>query len=76
MNANKLQELIDAAIAVAETWEANEEDRSDCPYNRRHSPGADPHGSCSYGCHSEPSCQTDGPWPMDRLVIAVDRLRS
>lgn len=40
--------------------------RGDCPYYLRGTPGADPHGTCSYGdCASpniaEPLCQTMGP---------------
>lgn len=42
-------------------------DRSWCPYNRRGLPGADPNGICSFGCWDEPSCMTDGPYPLAEL---------
>ncbi len=35
-------------------------DRSDCEYALRR-------GICSFDCHEEPSCMTDGPWPMEEL---------
>lgn len=44
-------------------------DLGTCAYNRRGKPGADPHGTCSFGCYDEPECQTCRPregWPSDR----------
>jgi hypothetical protein len=74
-----VQAVLDAARIIAENFvhsdEWNiEEDRSWCPYNRRHLPGADPDGSCSFGCQTEPDCQTSGPYPLDALVIAIERM--
>lgn len=43
-------------------------DKSWCPYNRRGLPGADPHGTCSFGCVEEPACQTEGPWPLEEVA--------
>jgi hypothetical protein len=66
------EELIDAARdVVASMDDPDFIDKSYCAYNRRGAPGADPDGICSYGCVDEPSCHTDGPWPMDRLRLAV-----
>ncbi len=44
-------------------------DLGTCPYNQRGKPGADPNGTCSFGCYDEPECQTYRPregWPSDR----------
>ena len=50
------------------------DDKGLCPYFRRGEAGQDPHGSCAFGCQTEPSCQTDRwePWPSEALrgVIA------
>lgn len=70
-----LVDVLCAAEAVADSWEHDEIDKSDCPYNRRGFPGADPHGSCSYGCTTEPDCHTNGPYPLTALYLAVERLR-
>lgn len=64
---------------VADMYEqALEEDLSDCPYFRRCAgvPGADPDGSCSYSCQTEPSCITDRPsggWPREAAHFARTR---
>ena len=42
-------------------------DRSWCPYNRRGLPGADPNGTCSFGCWEEPDCMTSGPYQLAEL---------
>jgi hypothetical protein len=34
----------------------------ECAYYRRGEEGADPEGTCSFGCVDEPACQTGGPW--------------
>lgn len=50
--------------------EGEDTDLSDCPYFRRGQPGADPDGTCSYGCYDEPACQTSQPsggWPLARI---------
>jgi hypothetical protein len=68
-----LDDLLAAARRVA--TEGADGDLSDCPYFLRGRPGADPNGTCSYGCHDEPNCQTciprDG-WPIDSLRHALD----
>lgn len=59
---------------------------ADCPYYRRGQPGADPKGTCSHGCWTEPSCKTDEPtngwhdrtyrvWPRhhQRTVVNIAR---
>ncbi len=41
-------------------------DLSSCAYFRRGLPGADPKGTCSFGCREEPACFTERPiggWP-------------
>lgn len=42
------------------------QDRSDCAYLLNSSTGV-----CSYGCREEPSCVTDGPYPIERLRMAA-----
>lgn len=52
-------------------------DLSTCAYFRRGLPGADPHGTCSFGCRDEPECQTCRPsegWPREVLRAAVAAL--
>ena len=74
-----IERVIHAARIVAEhfvfadEWGSGE-DRSWCPYNRRGLPGADPQGSCSFGCQTEPDCHTSGPYPLNALVIAIERM--
>jgi hypothetical protein len=74
----RTQAVLDAARTVAESFvhaaEPGYEDRSWCAYNCRHLPGADPLGTCSFGCQSEPDCQTSGPYPLDALVLAIEAL--
>lgn len=78
--ADLIRQVIAAARNIVEDYEHADDpehdvqDRSWCGYNRRGLPGADPNGICSFGCIDEPSCQTDGPWPMDKLRIALQRL--
>lgn len=67
-------DVIEAAREVVRTWIADEEDRSDCPYNRRGWGDSDPTGTCSYGCQTEPDCHTSGPYPLTALAIAIGRL--
>jgi hypothetical protein len=65
--------ILDAAREVVRSFTAGEEDRSDCPYNRRGF-GGDPNGTCSYGCQTEPDCHTSGPYPLTALALAFDNL--
>jgi len=58
------------------THEPNEDcwfmDRSSCAYALNPNGG----GTCSFDCRDEPSCMTDGPYPMERLrlvLAAADR---
>jgi hypothetical protein len=77
--ADKVDALANAAAAVAHDfkfadYDGSSPDRSWCPYNRRGLPGADPRGICSFGCREEPSCHTDGPWPLSELLEACEEL--
>jgi hypothetical protein len=74
----KVQAVMHAARLVAENFvyadEWQTDDRSWCPYDRRGLPGADPKGSCAFGCQTEPDCQTSGPYPLAALVLAIEAL--
>jgi hypothetical protein len=39
----------------------------ECAYYCRNQEGADPHGTCSFGCHDEPVCMTGGPWTEEDM---------
>ena len=81
--ADENRALREAARAVAfcdscgePTHEPNEDcwfmDRSSCAYALNPNGG----GTCSFDCRDEPSCMTDGPYPMERLrlvLAAADR---
>jgi hypothetical protein len=89
-NPNDLAEV--AAIIVSDDRitvddEEPEEDLSSCAWYQRvtETPGADPNGTCSFGCREEPACQTsepDGGWPSQRVALIKrltderDRLRT
>lgn len=63
----QIDQVIELAASIAGRWYFGDDpesgwgdDRSWCPYFRRGLPGADPNGTCSFGCWDEPSCLTSG----------------
>jgi hypothetical protein len=59
---------------VGDIAEEGYSDKGDCPYFTYE-------GTCSFGCHSEPSCHTDNPpdgWPSTRIraVLAEAEARA
>jgi hypothetical protein len=77
--ADKVDALAGVAADVASDfkfadYDGSTPDRSWCPYDRRGLPGADPTGSCSFGCQTEPDCQTSGPYPLSALLGVCEEM--
>lgn len=69
-----IDRVLEIASGMAEDWYHADDDaywvgpdKSWCPYLRRGLPGADPQGTCGFGCIDEPACRTSGPPPLAEL---------